>query len=68
MQNCVGNENNTRQEMKRMLQELHAKSSAPKKELLEEKIKTTDMEQRIRELEIQLFQETSSKSNAVNME
>lgn len=63
MANCLQNENNIRQEMRKMMMEFHNKGEPGKTELLEEKIKRSDLEQRIRELEYQIFQDASTKAN-----
>ena len=46
-----------------MMMEFHNKGEPGKTELLEEKIKRSDLEQRIRELEYQIFQDASTKAN-----
>lgn len=47
-----------------MMMEFHNKGEPGKTELLEEKIKRSDLEQRVRELEYQIFQDASTKANA----
>ena len=46
-----------------MMMEFHSKGEPGKTELLEEKIKRSDLEQQIRALEYQIFQDASTKAN-----